>query len=375
MQDKLCRTVKLTAMILIVMGAVMAATPESTNNGGNPSEGVASIATGSDSSIDGFLSLAPDEYGHWASTTYSGGGDMFNPTGASGPLEAAYTSALFLFVPSRSQRTVLTENTSHIGIASDGSLTLSVTSPSVSSDANGDSVQDTLNSAFVAMGTDTNLSFALTQTVVSGPPGVANVMQTYVITNNAGVAIDFNLARVFDGDLLWDGDFGNDQVGTSINAFGGPLFVFEQEASDPTATSVTLSSAQAITYFGGKNGVQPAGGPPPYNFGTDTEIYDNFGVPASWFDHIAGVGYTIDGVSGTAPAGSVSPEDAFIGLGFNISLAPSESTTITITHTYGQSSPILVFPVPSLGPMGLWIFVGVISVFALIVMRRRRSAA
>ena len=116
--------------------------------------------------------------------------------------------------------------------------------------------------------------------------------------------------------------------------------MFEQEAADPAATSITLSSSAADAYFGAKHGVQPAGGPPPYDFGTDTEVFDAFGVPASWVNNIAGVGYDMDGVSGIAPPGSTVPEDGFIGLGFTLSLAPGASTTVTILHTYGQESPL-----------------------------------
>ncbi len=322
----------LAAVLLLVAGGpAVAAAASGTAGGGESPQGVVTIATGADMSVDGFLSVSPDDFGQWASVTFSGGGDIFNPAGAAPPLEATFTSALFLFVPTRSQRIVLTENPDHRALADDFSLTIAVTSPSVASDTNGDSVNDTLVSSFSATGTDTALGFDLTQAVFSGLPGVAAIRQEYTVTNNAALPIDLVLARIYDGDLLWDGDFINDQVGTDWNAVGGDRFVFMQEAADPEATSITLSDPTASAYFGGKNTVLPAGGPPPYGFGTSSDVFDAFGIPTTWINHVANVGYDTDGVSGTTPG-----EDGFIGLGGSGTLGPGESTTITTHHTYGQ---------------------------------------
>ena len=72
-----------------VAGAASAGAP-----GGGSVEGVVTIATGSDPSVDGFLSVTPDDFGQWASVTFGGGGDIFNPAGAAPPLEATFSSAL-----------------------------------------------------------------------------------------------------------------------------------------------------------------------------------------------------------------------------------------------------------------------------------------
>lgn len=371
------RVVALATLCLLLAGnpAVVGAASETPGSG--IVQGVSTIATGTDQNVDGFLSIAPDDFGQWASVTFSGGGDIFNPAGAFLPLEATFTSALFLFVPSRSQRAVLTENPDHLGTVFDGSLTLAVTSPSVGSDTNGDTVDDTLMSSFTATGTDTALSVDLTQSVTELVAGVsAVVQQDYTITNDAAMSADLVLARVYDGDLLWDGDFSNDQVGTGTNAGPGDTYVFEQEASDP-ATSVTLSSPIATSYFGGKNGVLPGLGAPPYNFGTDTEVFDNFGVPTSWVNNIAGVGYDTDGVSGTAPAGSTAPEDGFAGLGFQLTLPPGATATVTVYHTYGQERPEPPAPaepiiaIPTLGFAGLLALALALVIAGGAFMRRR----
>ena len=147
-------------------------------------------------------------------------------------------------------------------------------------------------------------------------------------------------------------------------------------------TSITLSSPQATAYFGGKNGVQPAGGPPPYNFGTDTEVFDAFGVPATWLNNIAGVGYDTDGVSGTNPAGSTPPEDGFIGISMgSITLGPGESTTLNVRFTYGQDFPtqppipfVPIVEVPTLGGIGLASLAAIIALAGGMFLRRRRSA-
>lgn len=182
----------LAAVLLLVAGGAAAAGAASGSPGGEPVQGVATIATGADMNIDGFLSVAPDDYGQWASVGFAGGGDIFNPAGAAPPIEAPFTSALFLFVPSRSQRIVLTENASHLGTGTgldDGSLTISVTPPSVPSDTNGDTVDDTLVSSFSATGTDTALGFDLTQAVLVGAPRVVEIRQDYVPTTRRSRSI------------------------------------------------------------------------------------------------------------------------------------------------------------------------------------------
>ena len=328
------------------------------------------IATGPNSGVDGYLSIGPDEYGAWASVGFAGAGDLFNPLGGLGALEATFTSGFFLFTAS-GQRELLSDNNSWQGvggIGGDASLTRTITSALVASDSSGNGVNDTLQSSFKVFGGNTDLGFDLHQQVGSADPGVAFLRQDYTITNLSNSAINFNMVRTYDGDLVWNGGFENDEVGTGANGAGLGPYVFEQEAGDPGITAVTVSSQQGNNYYGGKHGVDPGGAGLPYNFGTDVQVWEAFGIPSNWENHIAGVGYNTNGVSGTNPPGATPPEDGFIGLDFLLALGPGglgpgDSMTITVFHTYGQN-----FPVPAPGALALLGLAGLISV------RRRRAA-
>jgi len=344
----------------------------------SPALGTLQIATGPDSSSDGYLEIAPDDYGSWSSAGFGGGGDGFNPSGARGVQEVAFTSGFFLFNPAFGQRELLSQNDTWQAVfPPDTTLTRTVTSPLVASDTNDDSVNDTLNSSF-SVGGGMSLSVDLTQTVSSDTPGVSVLEQTYVITNNGGSA-NVVFVRVLDADLVWGAaDFADDEVGTSMHGAGQGPFVFQQEASDPGNTAVTISGAGG-DYFGGKHGVEPEGGPPPYNFGTDVDIWDAFGIPTTWRSHIAGVGYDKNGVSGTAPDGSTAPEDGFIGLEFPVSLGSDETVTITVFHTYGANSPAGgggAPPVPAASYQGVIVLVlSLMAASMAFLLWRRRSAA
>jgi hypothetical protein len=140
-----------------------------------------------------------------------------------------------------------------------------------------------------------------------------------------------------DADLVWTGDFTNDSVGTGTN--GSPLerHVYQQEAGN-AATAITLSSPTGDAYVGAKNTVDPdgAGGSPAYGFGTDLQIWEAFGIPTGWRNNIANVGYNTNGNSGALPA-----EDGHVHLEIPVTLAagPGTSTTVTVRHTYGATSP------------------------------------
>lgn len=307
-----------------------------------PVVAMAQIATGPDPGIDGYLSIGPDEYGSWSSAGWGGGGDGFNPLGAHTLQEAAFTSGFFLF-SAGTQRELLTENANWYGFLDDASLSRSITVPNAFSDSSGDGVNDTVTSAFRVFGGTTDLAFDLTQRVSPFAAGVSFVQQDYTVTNTANEPISFSMVRAFDGDLLWDGGGGweDDEVGTSMHSAGLGPYVFEQEATDPSVTAITVSSLVGGNYYGGKHGITPPNGPPAYAYGTDTQVWDAFGIPASWVNHIAGVGYNTNGVSGPQPPGSTPPYDGFIGMDIPLEeLAPGESRTITVFHTYGQNIPV-----------------------------------
>jgi hypothetical protein len=224
-------------------------------------------------------------------------------------------------------------------ITPDTSLTRTVTADNVASDTDGDGVDDTLNSSFRVDGASTALAFDLEQSVSGAGAGVAVLRQEYTVTNEDSSAVTFVLVRSYDGDFLWSLDFADDEVGTTMHGAGLGTYVYQQEDSDPSITAVTVSGAEGRNYYGCKNGVEPPNGPPACGFGTDLQVWDAFGIPASWENFIAGVGYDINGESGVAPPGSIDPEDAGVGLDWEITLEPLETTTVTMLHTYGQNSP------------------------------------
>jgi uncharacterized protein (TIGR03382 family) len=276
-------------------------------------------------------------------------------------MEAAFTSGFFIFTPDG--RDLLTDNASWRGVigGGDGSLNRTITAGNLYSDTTGNGVNDTATSAFDVTGAGVNLSFGLKQHVNTAGGAVSFLKQDYSITNNGPEPIAFSLVRSFDGDLLWSGDFADDEVGTGANGGGVGPYVFEEEAGDGS-TAVTLSSLSGMDYYGGKHGIDPGGAGLPFDFGTDTEVWDNLGVPGNWRNFIAGVGYNTDGVSGAFPPGSTSPEDGFIGMDFAFELAEGQSVDFTVWHTYGSN-----MPVPTPGAMALLALGG-----AGLLHRRRR---
>ncbi|MHC4126650.1 MAG: FG-GAP-like repeat-containing protein [Planctomycetota bacterium] len=297
------------------------------------------MATGADSLVDGYLEVCADAYGGWSSPTYGGLGDRFNPDGGLTDQEVAYTSGLFIFRAASSQRELLSTDQSWQAIfGSDASLERHVTSAGLEFDTDGDGVTDALESSFTVAGLDVDLAFELSQSVSRVGEGTGRVSggvtQTYVITNNGVTAVDFELLRVFDGDLVWSGDFGDDSVGTFRAEQADAVFMREENV---WVASIAVSSPNADAYFGAKKGIDPdGGGPGPVmGYGTSTEAWDAYGIPEGWENYIAGVDANTDGESGAAPDGCVSPCDAHIGLRIPVSLEPGAEATVRIDHGYG----------------------------------------
>ncbi|MEM9384454.1 MAG: hypothetical protein AAGA68_05290 [Pseudomonadota bacterium] len=305
----------------------------------NPLAAPAVLATGPDLNADGYLSISADEYGSWGSFEFDFL-DFFNPVGFD-LQPVAFTSGFFYFERDAGKRELLSTIQSWQDVfGPDDSLTSVITSANVSSDSNGDGVDDTAVSQFEVRGGGTLLRFDLTQTVSASEGNRALVRQDYTITNLTDDAVSFEMVRTFDGDLIWlAGDFGDDEVGTM--GIGGNLgtYVYQQEVDAPGDTAVTLSGTSGDVYYGGKNGIEPPDGPPAFGFGTDVQVWDAFGVPDSWRTYIAGVGYETNGNSGAFPPGFTDPADGFVGTEYTVSLAGGASDTITVIHTYGGNEP------------------------------------
>lgn len=308
------------------------------------------LATGDDPGVDGYLEVCVDPYGAWASESYGGSGDLFNPLGADGPQPVAFTSG-FLFVnPWTLERELLANNTVWQSLLpADATLDREIILGSIASDTDGDGVDDKAFSMFRVTGAGFSLRFYLEQQVAFLGGGVSTLTQAYAVINESGVFLDFILVRQLDGDLIWDGGIGNDSVGTgTIGSPGNDRHVFMQDVGDD-ATAVTLSMAPNLWesyYYGAKAGVDPddAGSGPPFGGGTGTEVWDNYGIPSTWVNFIAGVGADTDGQSGASPAGCTPPCDAGIAIDQYFQTDADFDPILTVRHTFGDNAPVDLEP-------------------------------
>jgi hypothetical protein len=304
--------------------------------------GPVNMATGDDNTVEGYLRVKSDPYGSYADSGFGGtpnGGDEFNPTGWD-PAQATFSCAYYVFIADANQRELLSNNVDwqeNYDFGADDSLDREITQINIETDTDLDGVTDQLNSAFHVTGAGVDLSFTLQQNVANHGPGVATMTQELVITNNLASPIEFELLRVLDGDLTWVGTPSDDSVGTGTNnAAAADLHVYIQEAGDEN-TCITMSSPDASNYAGGKLTVNPDPDDPncpEYGYGSDTDQWDAYGLPACWHNNIANVGYNTDGASGATPG-----DDAHTDLKMIVSLPASGEQTIVVTHTYGQPCP------------------------------------
>ena len=298
------------------------------------------MATGPDSTADGYLAICPDPYGSWSSDTFCGPscggagdtlwGDDYNPIGNLTNAEASFTNGLFFFQRDDMGNGVARELLSNIidwqdVLEPDDSVDRALIAPhelgSDAFDTNGDGVYDRFESSFELTGSGLNLAFELTQEIEQ-LVNVSLFTQTYVITNNGPDSIDFSLLRSMDLDLVWVGDFHDDSVGTGTNGTGCDRHVFQTEAG-LSSTAITVSSPQGDIYFGAKDDFSPP------------DLWNEYGVPRAWENFITGVGANVNGESGPEPAG-----DASVGLEIPVTgLAPGASTTVVVNITYGAPTP------------------------------------
>ncbi len=373
--------------------------------GGPTGDDETPMGSGPDHNADGFLTVIPDSFGARSHPDFGGGGDAYNPPGFD--LESAtFSSGLFVFVgPDRRELLAANEQWQvGLGFQGDTSLNRTVTAPSTPSDTNFDGIDDQLTSEFLVQGDGVDLTVNLTQLVEAEPGAVSTLTQTYRFQNYLPDPITLELVWVGDFNLEWIGGPGDDSVGTDradaeactgdcagmpdgqvaivdllalLGQWGGPgscdldgdqvvdiqdllallpqwgacfgPAVFVREAGFDQAR-VTVFCDQADAYAGGKTGIDPDGGDPgpAYGPGTSTEVWDAYGLPASWVNHIAGVGYGADGESGASPAGCAGPCDGAVylriprtlaaGPGGSASAVGPGSGFVIVRLRYGPSS-------------------------------------
>ena len=228
----------------------------------------------------------------------------------------------------------------------DTTMIRTITTLSVSTDTNADTVDDTRVSTWdLTSDSGMDTSWQLTQHVFNpaplGDPLVAIVTFEFEITNNSSDPVDFILHRHHDMDSLFGtANFADDNVGTGTNGSNLDRFVYQGEAGAPE-THVTLSSPMGTVYYGGKQTINPDPDDPdcvPYGFGSDTQICTNLGTPDCWKNHIAGVGYDTDGDSGTDGNGK-GGGDGFMGMEIPVSIPANDTVLVSVMLTYGAKTP------------------------------------
>jgi hypothetical protein len=202
-----------------------------------------------------------------------------------------------------------------------------------------------MTSQFEVTGPGVDLTFDLEQKVANPDAAIATLTQTYTITNNLATPIVFDMNRQFDGDFVWlpgGSTATDDSTGTTTNGVATHVWVFMQEVGT-AATAVTHSAAVGpggfgAEYCGAKQFVNPNAADPdclPYDFGSDTEEWEAYGLPDCWVNHVALVGYGLNGTSGN-PAGA---DDVHTVLVQTVTVPGSSSVVMEMLHTYGQQEP------------------------------------
>ncbi len=313
----------------------------------------------------GSLTLTTDDYGSFG--VWLDWPDLFDmgPQGdPSGEQTFTFATSPFVFIdPSTTgagtHRGVLSTHALLLDLYTDANVFGTVTNPNAIINVR------TAASGFDVQGDGMNLGWTLTQTVSPGfsnPSGQNAILeQTYTITNNGNETLEFIVVKHIDHDLPGNsgGPFQlDDLVGVDFSEFGRAQ-VYAQVREFPlgaivlrTREDVRLDprTVDFVYYVGRQNAPTPPGNfdypggeCPPHGYGTDTQIWDNYGVPNCWKNFVPGVGYDVPGQSHVDADGG-----AFIGLQVEAALPPGETYEVTFVTSYGnrprpdvQSPPVL----------------------------------
>lgn len=287
---------------------------------------------------DGSATVLTDMFGSAAGSFADGfGGDEFDPRGAFVRDAPTFSNGSFFFVPGLA-RELFTSNIEWpdaLGFNPDVSVSLTRVERGQVTDRDNDGQNDYLETEF-DMTAPFSMNVKVIQEMVCCPE--PTWMVTYVMTNTGLGSADFSMHRVWDIDQYWSGSFTNEEVGVAGN--GDPLgpVVFQREFGAAfAATTMGLSSSpSADFYYGGKQAHIPTGGGPAFGFGTDVLTWNNYGMPLTWRNYVAFLGYNIDGASGAANG------DGHIALEHTVNLAAGETKQLTYYHVYGGLRPTRV---------------------------------
>jgi protein tyrosine phosphatase (PTP) superfamily phosphohydrolase (DUF442 family) len=168
--------------------------------------------------------------------------------------------------------------------------------------------------------------------VVNGQ--VTVLQQDYAIQNASSSSIDIVFDAQWDLDLSWSGPGGHAWFDDVAGVGTGLCYVYQQEPGSTTealALADGSSDVPMTTYYTAKDGVAPPdNGTPPYMSWLEHQIWDLRGVPASWRDSLANVGYDVAGDTGMTPG-----NDAMIGTEYAFTLPAGATRTIRLRRHYG----------------------------------------
>ncbi len=320
---------------------------------------------------DGHFSVTVDDYGSFGDA-FTGGPqwpDFFDPSadpieGELGEEFATFMSTVLLFIDTSgtgvgSSRGVLSTHAGILGNFANPSMECTITSENSIANL-------PLSTASSFQCTDAggiSFNISLTQSVSALPAGkngeaLAQLEQTYSITNS-GASTTLTIVKHIDEDMPWGGGASfwlDDLVGADFAAIGRPQ-VYAQDRELTTAALVLRTREDmtknpmtidgGFSYYAGKQGLTvPPGNPnypggmcPAQDFGTDTEVWDNYGAPNCWKNFVPGVGYNVPGISPQVSG------DSFIGLQTEADIAAGQTYEVTFSTLYGfRPPPTVVIP-------------------------------
>ncbi len=311
---------------------------------------------------DGHLNVTVDDWGSFGDAF--GGGpqwlDLFNPSpdpneGELGEEFPTFSTNIYLFIDPSG----VGNGTHRIALSSHGGIVTTYPDPTfdciVDQQNSTDGLPLSTNSIFSCTGSDVALNITLTQTVRALIPGPASeqraeLEQAYVIANS-GPPIDLIITKHIDECIPWGGGGAfhlDDIVGVDFLELGRPkVYALDRELTTAafvlrTREDMRLDPLTAeggfIYYVGKQNMPAPPGNPdypggncPVQDYGTDLQIWDNYGVPNCWKNFVGSVGYDISGATPLVVSGG-----SFIGLQATASLLSGSQYSITFLTSYGS---------------------------------------
>jgi len=310
----------------------------------------------------GSLSIDLDDYGAYGTGIGPQEQDNFQPTGQA-TRYATYMAGAYLAVttPADGMRTsvLLTDykkwesivsGQNGNGVTGDRALARTIMT------ANTMVGPDHLTSVFIVGepgGGGVQLQIALDQKLVyDSTKKITTLRQAYAITNTGSLDTNLGFHAHWDPDLIWVNSVVDDIGGVGM----GRCYVYIRDMAG-TDQAVSLhdggSTVPRTYYYVGKAGVTPMMGPPDFaSTAYTSDVFTMYGMPPSWRNCLATVGYDVAGetpvLAGSGAGGEAG--NAEMGTEYHFPLATGASETIVIERIYGTSD--IACPAPPPGTCG-----------------------